>query len=155
MKTPTSVLIIALASVLPALFTLLGWVASIFGPASLIWCGTIGFLGGVASFTLRSKRVYAWPKAQHWAAFLGKVEAVLGTLSLLCLVILFATSRGDGVAGFPALGWRPIYELNNHGHYAVVTRLRYVLASASFFTAWNSSALLLTVAAFRKRFGFA
>ena len=155
MKTPTSVLTVALVSVLPALFTFLGWVGSILGPRSLIWCGTVGFLGAVASFTLRSKRVYTWPKAQHWATFLSRLEAVLGALCLLSLVILFATSRGDGTAGFPVLAWRPVYELHNFDHRVVVTRLRYVIVGASFFTGWSSSALLLTVAAFRKRFGVA
>ena len=155
MKTPTSVLTVALVSVLPALFTVLGWVASILGPRSLIWCGTVGFLGAVGSFTIRSKRVYDWSKAQYWAPFLSRLEAVLGALSLLSLVIMFATSHGDGLGGFPVLAWRPVYELHNFDHTVVVTRLRYVIVTASFFTGWNSSALLLTVAAFRKRFGVA
>jgi hypothetical protein len=152
MKIPNSILVVVLVSILPALFTFVGWFAWIFGPRSLSWCAVVGFVGAAASFSFW-KRVYAWPEAKQWAGFLSRTEIVLGLLCTVCLVIMFASCRMDGVADFPALEWRPVYELNSHGDKTEVTRLRYVLASASFATGWNGMALLVTAAALRKRLG--
>ena len=152
MRTPASVPTIVVISALPGLFTLIGFSGWIVGPRSLVRCSIVGFLGAIASLAFASKRV-TWPPGQKLAPFLGRLELVLGAIAVLSVITMFATCRLDGVADFPALAWQPVYELNNHGHRVAVSRVRYVLASTSFATGWHGMALLLTVEAFRKRFG--
>jgi hypothetical protein len=137
---------------IPGLFTLVSWGASLIGPRSLFWFGLLGFLGGAAALLLAPRRARVRPHPLEPSVSLVRCESFLGMLILISIVVMFATCRLDGVADFPALGWRPVYELNNHGQHHVVTRFRFALASSSFSTGWHGMALLTNVEAFRKRF---
>ena len=88
---------------------------------------------------------------RNWV-ILTVAQVALVLVAIACLIGMFASSRGGGVADSPALEVRAKYELMSHGHRAEVSRTRYVIASASFSTGWHALALLANVGALKRRF---
>ncbi|PYU95384.1 MAG: hypothetical protein DMG25_04345 [Acidobacteria bacterium] len=137
---------------IPSICCLVGWWGSIVGPRKLVAFGVVGFLGGglLSYWAGKGPRVGAG-LGRNWV-ILTVAQVALVLVAIACLIGMFASSRGGGVADSPALEVRAKYELMSHGHRAEVSRTRYVIASASFSTGWHALALLANVGALKRRF---
>lgn len=133
------------------------WLGTIFGPRSLLWLGAIGFLLAVGAAYLTKGVDPALDEAtrsEPRRRALGNAVRVLVLVAAAAGIVLFAVARLDGVADFPALERRPVYQLNNHGELKTVSRARYVVMSASFGTAWCGMALAFNLHyLYRARYG--
>src|SRR5437762_14138086 len=100
-------LIVGLAC-LGLLSCVIGWIGAIFGPRELFACGVFGFGCGLVGHLL-SRRLPVAPSASlpPWVFWWATgARALAGTIAIACLIAMFSSSRGDGVADFPALDVR-------------------------------------------------
>lgn len=139
--------IIALSGIL---LCVVAWFGAIFGPRELFLFGILAFFCPVLA-TLRLPKIPDGPAirpATPFQTMLKRAGLTLGLAAFLCLVVLFSTARTAGVADTPAFERLDKYELNNHGAYTEVSRLRYIVVSASFSTGWVGAVMLFNISAF-------
>jgi hypothetical protein len=145
----------AALSAVGALCCVLGWIGWIAGPRALVGFGAAGFVCGVVGHVLSTSGEL--PRTGSWLSLrpaVRRVSLVAGLLAIVSMALMFAGAWAAGVADFPALESRPLYELNSHGVRTAVPRWRYVLVSMALGTGWHAMALLANMSAMsRKLYG--
>ena len=120
-----------------------GWIGSVVGPRWLATCGLLGFAVGVVAWSCRTGRTHRMASRLPASAkvILGRASLVMGCVAVAMLIVMLISTRGDGLADYPALAPLSRYELDSHGSHTVVSRARYIIASLSFGTGWHACIL--------------
>jgi hypothetical protein len=135
---------------LNVVFVLWSWWGALFGPAYLIVFGVGGLLVVVLAWIGLDRR--RRPQSEdaepdrspelHRLLRVAKISA--GTVVAVASIVLFAVARSAGSPSFPAFQQRAHYLLVSHGTVSEVSRLRFIIISAGFASAWHAFVLFAT-----------
>lgn len=147
---------LAVLSILGIAGCVLGWMGSLIGPGCFVLFGLLGFTCGMIACILTGalgKKAEAGEKPEagetdRLERALRRAVLIVGIVTVVSVLSLLITaSLTGGVGKPPAFETRAVYEVESRGRRIPVSRLRYILTSAFFFTGWHAGALFFNVCA--------